>query len=233
MWHIVSHKKKEKIMKPLNKFFDHTLLKPEATAEQITALCNEAKEYDFYSVCVNSCYTALASKLLFGTDVKVAVVVGFPLGASTTETKVFETNQCCINGASEIDMVLNIGKLKDRDFDFVKNDIKAVVETAAQHDAIVKVILETCLLSDEEIVMACELSKASGASFVKTSTGFNSGGATAKHVRLMKDTVGSDMLVKASGGIRDYKTVLEMIDAGADRIGASASVDIMKTALEK
>ena len=217
-----------KLSKPLNKYFDHTLLKPEATCEQIDRLCEEAKQYDFYSVCVNSCYVARCTDNLAGTDVKVAAVVGFPLGACTTASKAFETEEACKDGAAEIDMVLNVGAFKDGRYDYVRDDIYAVVEAAAKYGAIVKVILETCLLSDEEIEEACRLAKDAGAHFVKTSTGFNSGGATAEDVALMKRTVGDALQVKASGGIRDYDTAMAMIEAGADRIGASASVNIME-----
>lgn len=215
-------------MKPLNKYFDHTLLKPEATVADIEKLCDEALKYDFYSVCVNTCYVETAAKYLKNSDVKIAAVIGFPLGACTTPTKVFETEEACCAGASEIDMVLNVGMFKSGEIDFCQKDIEAVVAAASEYNAIVKVILETCLLSDEEIVKACEISKAAGAHFVKTSTGFNKAGATAHHVKLMKDTVGNDMEVKASGGIRDYKTAMEMIEAGADRLGVSAGVAIME-----
>lgn len=217
-------------MKPLNKYFDHTLLKAEAKPVDIEKLCAEAKEYDFYSVCVNSCYVEEAAKLLKGTDVKIAAVVGFPLGACTTETKAFETEEACRGGASEVDMVLNVGMLKAGRDSYVEEDIRAVVRAAGKYNAIVKVILETCLLTDEEVVKACNLSKTAGAHFVKTSTGFSSGGATVHHVSLMKKTVGEALQVKASGGIRDYETAKAMIDAGADRIGASATVAIMKEA---
>ncbi len=215
-------------MKNLNKYFDHTILKSEAVEADIIKLCQEAKEYDFYSVCVNPCNVTLAAGLLQGTDVKVASVVGFPLGASPTEVKSLETEIACKDGASEIDMVINVGFLKDGKYQEVEQDIAAVVTTAKKYHAIVKVILETCLLSDEEIVKACQLSKEAGAAFVKTSTGFSTAGATAAHVKLMKETVGDSMSVKASGGIRDYVTTMEMINAGADRIGASASVNILK-----
>ncbi|MGE9896577.1 deoxyribose-phosphate aldolase [Anaerovoracaceae bacterium SGI.195] len=217
----------------MNKFFDHTLLKPEATPEQIDTLCKEAIASDFYSVCVNSCYVPRVSKALNESDVKTCAVVGFPLGACSTDTKVFETRYVCNEGADEVDMVLNVGMLKGKDYNFVRNDISKVVEAAHDMNAKVKVILETCLLSDTEIVMACELSMEAGADFVKTSTGFNTGGATVKDVMLMKKTVGSSMKVKASGGIRDLKTVKAMIEAGADRIGASAGVKIMEEAKSK
>ncbi len=215
-------------MKSLNKYFDHTLLKPEATEDDIKKLCEEALKYDFYSVCVNTCYVETCANILKDSDVKIAAVVGFPLGTCTTPTKVFETEEACCRGASEVDMVLNVGKFKSGDYDFCEKDIRDVVKAAGEYNAIVKVILETCLLSDEEIVKACEISKAAGAQFVKTSTGFNSAGATAHHVKLMKDTVGDELEVKASGGIRDYDTTMAMIEAGADRIGASAGVAVME-----
>ena len=216
------------IDKNLNKYFDHTLLKPEATPEQIDALCREAISADFYSVCVNSCYVPQVSKALSGSDVKTCSVVGFPLGACSTEVKSFETKYACENGASEVDMVINVGMLKSMNYEFVQNDIAEVVKAAHSFDALVKVIIETFLLSDDEIVKACELAEAAGADFVKTSTGFNSGGAKVSDVRLMKKTVGDRLRVKASGGIRDLKTVEAMIEAGADRIGASAGVKIME-----
>lgn len=217
-----------KLPKPLNKYFDHTLLKPEATNEQIDELCREAKEYDFYSVCVNTCYASRCYDNLKGTDVKVACVVGFPLGACTTQSKVFETQEAFMDGASEVDMVLNVGKFKSGDHDYVRDDIRAVCDAARAFNGIVKVILETCLLTKEEIAEACKISMEAGADFVKTSTGFNSGGATAEDVALMRETVGDHISVKASGGIRDYDTCMKMIEAGADRIGASASVKIME-----
>lgn len=215
-------------MKNLNEYFDHTILKPEAREADVVKLCEEAKEYGFYAVCVNSCYVPLAVAELTGTGVRVASVIGFPLGACSTPAKVFETTWAGSVGAKEIDMVIHVGALKEGRFDYVLQDIKGVVDAAAKQGAIVKVILETCLLTDEEIVKACELSKDAGAAFVKTSTGFSKDGATAHHVLLMKTTVGDSMEVKASGGIRDYKKTMEMIEAGADRIGASASVEILK-----
>ena len=210
-------------MKELNKYFDHTLLKPEATKEQIKKLCAEAKEYDFYSVCVNGCHVSLAAK-----ELKVAAVIGFPLGAMSSDVKAYETMKCCEDGASEIDMVMNIGAMKEKDYIYVASDIAGVVETASKYGAIVKVILETCLLTNEEISKACKIAADAGAAFVKTSTGFSTRGASAAHVKLMKNRVAGRAQVKASGGIRDLKTVQEMIKAGADRIGASASVAIMK-----
>ena len=219
-------------MKNLNRYFDHTILKPEATEADIVKLCNEAKEYGFYAVCVNSSYVPLAAELLDGTDVKIASVIGFPLGACSTDVKAFETEWACSEGAEEIDMVIHVGALKEKRYDYVREDIATVVAVALEHDAIVKVILETCLLTDEEIAKACELAREAGAAFVKTSTGFSKDGATAHHVALMKKTVGSDLQVKASGGIRDLAKTLEMIEAGADRIGASASVEIFKESMK-
>ena len=218
------------LTKPLNKYFDHTLLKADAVPAQIEELCSEAAKYQFYSVCVNSCYVKLCSELLSGSPVKIAAVVGFPLGACTTSAKAFETEDACRDGAKEIDMVINIGALKSGNFDFLRDYIKAVVDTAAKYGAIVKVIIETCLLTDEEKVKACQLSEEAGAAFVKTSTGFSTGGATKEDVALMKSVVGDRLQVKASGGIRDHKTALEMIEAGADRLGASASVQIVESA---
>ena len=217
-----------KLSKPLNKYFDHTLLKADATTEQIDLLCSEALKYDFFSVCVNSCNVAQCKDALDGSDVKIAAVVGFPLGACTTAAKVFETEEACKDGACEIDMVINIGALKEGGEEFVYEDIKAVVDVAAKYNAIVKVIIETCLLTDEEKETACRLSEEAKAAFVKTSTGFSTGGATEADVALMRKTVGDRLQVKASGGIRDYDTVMAMIEAGADRIGASASVAVME-----
>lgn len=213
-------------MMALNKYMDHTILKAEATVEDVKKLCREAKEHNFYAVCVNSCYVELCKSELSGTSVKIASVVGFPLGAAHTASKVAETKIAVSEGADEIDMVLHVGALKEGRHEYVQKDIEAVVVAARQSGAIVKVILETCLLTDEEVVKACLLSKEAGAAFVKTSTGFSTDGATAHHIRLMKETVGDSMQVKASGGIRDKAKALEMIEAGADRIGASASIVI-------
>ncbi|GFN35951.1 deoxyribose-phosphate aldolase [Tepidimicrobium xylanilyticum] len=214
-------------MKDIASMIDHTLLKPDATEEMVIKLCNEAKEYGFYSVCVNPYYVALAKEVLRGSKVKIATVVGFPLGANVKEVKACETEKAIEDGADEIDMVINIGALKNGDYFLVENDIKAVVD-AARGKAIVKVIIETCLLSQEEKVKACQLSMEAGADFVKTSTGFSSGGATVEDIKLMKLIVGGKLGIKASGGIRDYETALAMVEAGATRIGASASVDIVK-----
>lgn len=209
----------------LAKYIDHTILKPDATVEQVKKICAEAREYDFMSVCVNSTHTALVSKALEGSDVKTCTVVGFPLGAMTPEVKAFETKTAVALGADEIDMVINVGALKDGNHDLVEKDIKAVVD--ASGDALVKVILETCLLTKEEIVKASELSVAAGADFVKTSTGFSTGGATVEDVALMKKTVGDAAKVKASGGVRSYEDAMAVIEAGAERIGASAGVAIV------
>lgn len=206
---------------------DHTLLKPDATPSEITELCQEAKKYHFASVCINPCYVSLCSSLLKGTEVKVCTVVGFPLGATTTEVKKFETEQAVQNGANEIDMVINVGRLKAGDYNFVENDIQQVVRTAKSYGALVKVIIETALLTDEEKVKACLICKKAGADFVKTSTGFSKGGATVGDVALMKYVVGSSIGVKAAGGIRSKEDAEAMIASGADRIGASASVKIV------
>ena len=208
------------------KYIDHTILKPEATAEDVKKLCTEAKEYNFASVCVNGSYAKLVSTELAGSDVKTCVVVGFPLGAMTKEAKAFETTDAIKNGANEIDMVINVGALKEKNYDLFKEDIEAVVN-AAKGKAIVKVIIETCLLTDQEKVKVCEISKEVKADFVKTSTGFSSGGATKEDIALMRKTVGKDLGVKASGGVRDYKTAMNMINAGASRIGASESIAIV------
>lgn len=209
----------------LAKYIDHTILKANATTEQVKAICEEAVEYDFMSVCVNSVHTAFVAEQLKDSDVKTCTVVGFPLGAMLSEAKAFETSLAVKNGADEIDMVLNVGAMKDGNYDLVRDDIKAVVD--ASGEALVKVILETCLLTKEEIVKACELSVEAGADFVKTSTGFSTGGATIEDVALMKKTVGDKAQVKASGGVRDYEGAMAVIEAGADRIGASAGVAIV------
>lgn len=207
------------------KMIDHTILKAEATESEIIKLCKEAIHYDFASVCVNPSMVPVAAKELKGTHVKVCTVIGFPLGATTTEVKVFETKDVIEKGAIEVDMVINVGKLKERNLEYVKNDIKAVVE-AAKGKALTKVIIETCLLTEEEKIIACKLSKEAGSDFVKTSTGFSTGGATVEDIKLMRETVGPEMGVKASGGVRSKKDALAMIENGATRIGASASISI-------
>ncbi len=209
----------------LAKYIDHTILKPDATTEQVKHICEEAKEYGFMSVCVNLTHTALVSEALKGSDVKTCTVVGFPLGAVTPEVKAFETAEAVRLGSDEIDMVINIGALKDGRYGLVERDIKAVVE--ASGNALVKVIFETCLLTDEEIVRVAEISVAAGADYIKTSTGFSTGGATVEAVSLMKKAVGDAAKVKASGGVRSYEDAMKVIKAGADRIGASAGVAIV------
>ncbi|TKI70069.1 deoxyribose-phosphate aldolase [Lysinibacillus mangiferihumi] len=206
---------------------DHTLLKAEATKEQIEKLCAEAKEFGFASVCVNPTWVKYCSELLQDSNVLVCTVIGFPLGANTTAVKVFEAKDAIANGAQEVDMVINIGALKDQNFELVQSDIAAVVE-AAKGSAIVKVIIETCLLTEEEKVKACELSVAAGADFVKTSTGFSTGGATAEDIALMRKTVGPELGVKASGGVRSLEDMQKMVEVGATRIGASSGVAIVK-----
>lgn len=208
-------------------YIDHTLLKAETTREQIIKLCAEAAEFEFASVCVNPSWVETAAAELKDSKVKVCTVIGFPLGASTSETKAFETQDAISNGAGEIDMVINIGALKSGDSETVKKDIQAVVD-AAKGKAIVKVIIETALLTDEEKVLASRLSKEAGADFVKTSTGFSTAGANAQDVKLMRETVGAELGVKASGGVRSLEDVQAMIDAGATRIGASSGVQIMQ-----
>ena len=207
------------------KMIDHTMLKADATTETIKKYCSEAKEYGFASVCVNTCHVPLVAEELKGSDVKVCCVVGFPLGAMSTAAKAFEAKTAVQEGADEVDMVINVGGMKDGNYEMVKSDIKAVVD--ASEGRTVKVIIETCLLTKDEIVKACELSVEAGASFVKTSTGFSTGGALASDVALMKKTVGDRAKVKASGGIRTYEQAMELINAGADRIGAGNGVILL------
>lgn len=214
-------------MNNLSGMIDHTILRADATKNEITKLTEEAKKYEFASVCVNPTWVAYAAEQLANTTVKVCTVIGFPLGASTSATKAFEAKNAIENGATEVDMVINIGALKDGDHDVVEQDIKAVVDAAAGK-ALVKVIIETCLLSDEEKKVACELAVKAGTDFVKTSTGFSTGGATAEDVALMRKTVGQNIGVKASGAIRSLEDMEKMIAAGATRIGASSGVKIME-----
>ena len=204
---------------------DHTLLKAETTKAQIEKLCEEAKKYEFASVCVNPTWVNYSAELLKGTTVKVCTVIGFPLGATTSEVKAFETKDAIAKGAQEIDMVINIGALKDGNDTIVHDDIKAVVDAA--NGTLVKVIIESCLLTDEEKVKACQLAVKAGADFVKTSTGFSTGGATAEDIALMRKTVGPDLGVKASGGVRSLEDMKKMVENGATRIGASSGVAIM------
>ena len=209
-----------------NKFIDHTLLKADARDEQIIKLCEEARKYDFASVCVNPGYVGLALKELKGTDVKVCTVIGFPLGATSTAEKAYEAREAAFEGASEIDMVINISRLKEKDDKYVKRDIEEVRK--AVPNCVLKVIIETCLLTDEEKERACRLSLEAGADFVKTSTGFSSGGATEHDVKLMRDVVKDKCGVKASGGVRTKEDFLKMIEAGASRIGTSSGVKIIE-----
>jgi len=210
----------------LNKYIDHTILKATASSADVQKLCEEAIEHEFYSVCVNGCYVADAKHLLQGTDVKVAAVVGFPLGAMTTVSKVFEAKEAIENGASEIDMVINVAKLKDGEFDYVENEIRLIKEAIGNN--VLKVIIETCYLTDEEKVKACELSLVAKADYVKTSTGFGTGGATYEDVKLMKSVVGDNAKVKASGGVRDKETAQKYVDLGAERLGTSSGIEIVK-----
>lgn len=214
-----------KVDSNLAKMIDHTLLKPDASREQLIKICEEAKQFNFATVCVNSSNIPLVARQLKGTPVKPIAVVGFPLGAASSQSKAFEAKEAIRAGAQEIDMVINIGALKSKDYILVYEDIKAVVEASVPHK--VKVILETSNLDDEEKVVGCALAKTAGAAFVKTSTGFGKGGATVEDIALMRRIVGSDMEVKASGGIRTQEDAEKMIEAGADRIGASASVAIV------
>ncbi|MBV1924073.1 MAG: deoxyribose-phosphate aldolase [Flavobacteriaceae bacterium] len=210
-----------------NSYIDHTLLKATATTYQILALCNEAKEFNFYAVCVNSAFVNLASKELKNTEVKVAAVVGFPLGAMSTQAKVFETKQCIKDGAQEIDMVIHIGMLKNGNYQYVETEIADIKKACG--DLTLKVIIETCYLTDEEKRMACRLALIAGADFVKTSTGFGTGGATLEDVTLMKNEVGDNMKIKASGGIKDAETARKYIDLGVSRIGTSSGITIVKS----
>lgn len=214
------------------KMIDHTLLKPDATKEQITKLCHEAAEYGFASVCVNPTWVKLAHHMLKDVpEVKVCTVIGFPLGATSSKVKAFEVEQVIEQGATEVDMVINLGALKSGQDDLVKEDIEAVVN-AVKGRALTKVIIESSLLTEEEKIRTCELAVEAGADFVKTSTGFSSGGATVEDIALMRKTVGPSIGVKASGGIRDLQTALAMIEAGATRIGASAGIKIVESTIE-
>ena len=210
------------------KLFDHTILKADATKEDVKKVCEEAMAYSFCSVCVNSYYVPYVAELLHGSDVKICTVVGFPLGAMSTRAKALEAKIAVMDGADEVDMVINIGALKDKDYDVVLEDIKAVKEACG--NALLKVIIETCLLTDEEKVKACELSKEAKADFVKTSTGFSTSGPKVEDVKLMRETVGKDMGVKASGGIHDKEFANALVEAGASRLGTSATIKIVESA---
>ena len=209
-----------------NKLIDHTLLKQDAQPEQIVKLCDEAKQFDFMSVCVNPAYVPLAAKCLEDSDVKVCTVIGFPLGMNLTKTKVEEAVTCVKQGADEVDMVINVGMLKAGHDDYVREEIREIKQ-AVGHNIILKVIIETCLLSNDEIVRACKAAKEAGADFVKTSTGFSTGGATVEAVKLMRETVGPEMGVKASGGVRTHEDLIAMVEAGANRIGTSSGAKII------
>lgn len=210
----------------INKYFDHTLLAANASKEEILKLCEEAKEYDFMSVCVNPYYIGVAKEALKGSDVKVCTVIGFPLGQMTTDAKIFEASDAVKKGADEVDMVINVAALKDKEYDYVKNEIHAI--KTACNGKLLKVILECCYLSKDEIAIASRLAKEAGADFVKTSTGFGKGGATPEDVKIMRDTVGENMGVKAAGGIHSLDDFNAMVKSGANRIGCSHSIAIIK-----
>ncbi|MCI5642648.1 MAG: deoxyribose-phosphate aldolase [Peptoniphilus sp.] len=212
----------------INRIIDHTLLKPESAEAQIEEIVREAIEYNFFSVCVNPIWVKKCAEMLKNSSVKVCTVIGFPLGANTLETKLFETKNAIENGADEIDMVINIGYIKSKKFTEVEDEIREIAKICHDNGKILKVILENCLLTKDEIKKACELSDRAGADFVKTSTGFSTSGANSEDVKLMKDSVSDRVKVKASGGIRDYKKAIEMINNGADRLGVSAGVAIYK-----
>lgn len=210
----------------ISKYIDHTLLKATASDRDITKLCEEAQKYNFYSVCVNGCYVEKCVNILKGTEVKVAAVVGFPLGAMTTSAKTLEAKELINLGANEIDMVINVSKLKDGDYEYVENEIRKIKEAIGEN--VLKVIIETCYLTDEEKEKACELSINAKADFVKTSTGFGTGGATYEDVKLMKKVVGDNAKIKASGGVRDRKTAEMYLNLGAERLGTSSGIEIIE-----
>lgn len=210
----------------LSKYIDHTLLKADASIEAIKKLCEEAKDYDFKSVCVNTCNIELCKKQLEGSDVLVCTVIGFPLGAMSTEAKVFEAKDAIIKGADEVDMVINIGRLKDEDYYYCTDEIKKIKDAIGNKT--LKVIIETCLLTDEQIVAACNCVVEAGADFVKTSTGFSTNGATFEGVALMKKAVGDNCLIKAAGGVRSHEDMLKMIELGANRIGTSSGTKLIE-----
>lgn len=212
-------------MLPINKYIDHTNLKADMSKDDLIKLTNEAKEYNFCSVCINPCFVKEASTLLQNSDVKVCSVIGFPLGANTTSTKVYEAKEAVANGADEIDMVINISKLKDKDYDYVLDEIKQIKDAIGE--VVLKVIIETCLLTNEEKIKACEIVSNSGAEFIKTSTGTSTGGATVEDVALMKEHIADHVLIKAAGGVRSYDDAINMIESGASRIGTSGGVSIV------
>lgn len=209
----------------LNKYIDHTNLKQDMSEQDLIKLVNEAKEYDFFSICINPCWVKQASELLAGSNTNVCSVIGFPLGANTTNFKVLEAKEAIENGASEIDMVINVSKLKDKDCEYVYNEIKKIKEAIG--DNVLKVIIEACLLTEEEKTIACQIIMKAGADFVKTSTGMSTGGATVEDVKLFKEVVGDTTLIKAAGGVRTYEDAISMIEAGANRIGTSGGVKIV------
>lgn len=209
----------------LNKYIDHTNLKQDMSEQDLIKLVNEAKEYDFFSICINPCWVKQASELLVGSNTKVCSVIGFPLGANTTNIKVLEAKEAIENGASEIDMVINVSKLKDKDYEYVYNEIKQIKEAIGNN--VLKVIIEACLLTNEEKTIACQIIMKAGANFVKTSTGMSTGGATVEDVKLFKEVVGDTTLIKAAGGVRTYEDAISMIEAGANRIGTSGGVKIV------
>lgn len=209
----------------LNKYIDHTNLKQDMSEQDLIKLVNEAKEYDFFSICINPCWVKQASELLAGSNTKVCSVIGFPLGANTTNIKVLEAKEAIANGASEIDMVINVSKLKDKDYEYVYNEIKQIKEAIGNNA--LKVIIEACLLTNEEKTIACQIIMKAGANFVKTSTGMSTGGATVEDVKLFKEVVGDATLIKAAGGVRTYEDAISMIEAGANRIGTSGGVKIV------
>lgn len=209
----------------LNKYIDHTNLKQDMSEQDLIKLVNEAKEYDFFSICINPCWVKQASELLAGSNTKVCSVIGFPLGANTTNIKVLEAKEAIANGASEIDMVINVSKLKDKDYEYVYNEIKQIKEAIGNN--VLKVIIEACLLTNEEKTIACQIIMKAGANFVKTSTGMSTGGATVEDVKLFKEVVGDATLIKAAGGVRTYEDAISMIEAGANRIGTSGGVKIV------
>jgi deoxyribose-phosphate aldolase len=215
------------------KYIDNTNLKPEATSDDIKKLCDEAKQYNFASVCVNPCFVSSCKTLLNGFESKVCTVIGFPLGASTTETKLYEAEGAIKDGAEEIDMVINIGKLKEGDYNYVKNEIKEIVSLARETNVLTKVIIETCLLTNEEKMKMCEIVMDAGADFIKTSTGFSKDGATVEDIKLMKSIIHDKIGIKASGGIKDYEKTMDMIEAGATRIGTSSGANIVMGFKEK
>ena len=220
-------------MKPFNKYIEHTLLKADARESEAVKLFHEALKYDFYSVCVDGCYLPQAWEHLEGSGIMIATVIGFPLGTMASSSKAAEAWEALDDGAEEIDVMINVGALKDRRYDYIYGEMELLTQLCHKSNAVIKIILETCLLTREEIVKACELAKRAKVDFIKTSTGFSTGGATVNDVKLIKEVVGDEIKIKASGGIRSLDFAMELIEAGADRIGTSASVDIMEQYIKK